>query len=76
MVTNLKYVITIILDMYKNLTSLNTYLTKKRTYLLLLLNILLIIFVSLEISILYTIKGGFQEVQSEKMRDICVGDLC
>ena len=62
--------------MYKKIASLNTYLTKKRIYVLLLLNILLIIFVSLEISILYTIKGGQQSVQSEKMRDICVGDLC
>ena len=62
--------------MYKKAVSLNKYLTKKRTYVLLSLNILLIIFVSLEISILYTMKGGTQGVQSEKMRDICVGDLC
>ena len=60
----------------KKINSLNRYLTKNKTYLLLLLNILLIIFIILEVSILYNLTGGIGGVESEKMRDICVGDLC
>lgn len=60
----------------KKINSLNGYLTKNKTYLLLLLNILLIIFIILEVSILYNLTGGIGGVESEKMRDICVGDLC
>ena len=58
------------------LNFLNNYLNNKKSYLLILLNILLIIFIVLEVSILYNINGGFKGVESEKMRDICVGDLC
>ena len=60
----------------KKINSLNRYLTKNKTYLLLLLNILLLIFIILEVSILYNLTGGIGGVESEKMRDICVGDLC
>ena len=60
----------------KKINSLNRYLTKNKTYLLLLLNILLLIFIILEVSILYNLTGGMGGVESEKMRDICVGDLC
>ncbi|MBM32194.1 MAG: hypothetical protein CL764_04955 [Chloroflexi bacterium] len=59
-----------------NLKNLNNYLNNKKTYLLILLNILLIIFIVLEVSILYNLNDGFKSVKSEKMRDICVGDLC
>ena len=60
----------------KKINSLNGYLTKNKTYLLFLLNILLIIFIIFEVSILYNLTGGIGGVESEKKRDICVGDLC